>query len=62
MRTQMKAVTHKKTGNRYHIVFDNVIECTNGREDLEYVVYTKDGKLFCREKTEFNQKFDTMNV
>lgn len=49
---------HKKTGNKYQIVHAQVIECTNGREDIDYVVYTNGDKIFCREAKEFYQKFE----
>lgn len=31
---------HNKTGNKYQVLYAQVIECTNGREDIDYVVYT----------------------
>ena len=59
----MRIVIHKKTGNVYSIVHDNVIECTNGREDRKYVVYQNEaGMLFCREAGEFWQKFDLAHL
>ena len=55
-------VKHKKTGNFYWIIAEDVIECTNGREELLYVVYENfDGKLFCREKKEFWEKFELVD-
>lgn len=48
---------HKKTGNIYKVIHAQVIECTNGREDIEYVVYTNGDKIFCREAREFYNKF-----
>lgn len=48
---------HNKTGNIYVAVSSQVIECTNGREDINYVVYTNGDKIFCREAAEFYQKF-----
>lgn len=56
--SQFKRAIHKKTGNIYHVLNDNVIECTNGREDIRYVVYYREGKTFCREYNEFIKKFD----
>lgn len=51
-------VRHKKTGNIYWVVATDIIECTNGRENKLYVLYENDmGKLFCREKKEFWEKF-----
>ena len=51
---------HKKTGNIYYLIIDDVIECTNGREDKKYVVYVSahNGMKFCREADEFYQKFE----
>lgn len=53
------AYTHNKTGNTYYLIMDNVIECTNGREEKKYVVYmsASTGMKFCREAEEFYQKF-----
>ena len=48
---------HNKTGNIYDVISSQVIECTNGREDIGYVVYTNGNKIFCREAAEFYQKF-----
>ena len=50
--------THNKTGNTYYVLTQNVIECTNGREEKKYTIYVNDkGQLFCRESAEFDQKF-----
>lgn len=48
---------HNKTGNKYQLLYAQVIECTNGREEIEYVVYTNGYNIFCREAMEFYQKF-----
>ena len=53
----MKRAVHIKTGNIYHIIADDAIECTNGREDIRMVVYTRDGLIFTREYSEFITKF-----
>ena len=53
-----KVVRHIKTGNLYTLIREDVIECTNGREEKMYVVYTRNGKLFCREQQEFWRKFE----
>ena len=51
-------VVHNKTGKHYHVLYDNIIECTNGREDLTYVLYANDEhRYFTRERDEFWQKF-----
>lgn len=48
---------HVKTGKLYTILNSDVIECTNGREELRYVVYTDGSMVFCRERKEFWRKF-----
>lgn len=52
------AYKHIKTGNVYYVLQEDIIECTNGREEKKYVLYYKDGKFFCRESKEFHQKFE----
>lgn len=50
--------THNKTGNIYHVLTQNVIECTNGREEKKYTLYVNNnGQIFCRETEEFDKKF-----
>ena len=51
---------HLKTGNYYFVLQRDIIECTNGREEKKYVLYYKNGKFFCREQGEFDQKFKTL--
>lgn len=53
-------VVHLKTGNYYFVLQRDIIECTNGREEKKYVLYYKNGKFFCREQVEFDQKFKTL--
>lgn len=56
-------VKHNKTGATYNMLFDDIIECTNGREDKRYVLYTNtDGMIFCREREEFYRKFTIIDV
>lgn len=53
-------VKHKKTGNFYNMLFE-AVECTNGREEIAYVVYKpvkSNGLYFVRERDEFYQKFE----
>lgn len=50
-------VVHKKTGNIYHVVADDVIDCTNASNDRRMVLYSRDGKMFVREYEEFKEKF-----
>lgn len=52
-------VIHKKTGNMYILLNDELIECTNGREDKKYCLYVNlEGMVFIREHDEFYQKFE----
>lgn len=53
-------VTHKKTGNKYMLVCTNkpVLDCTNSRDGTEVVIYYRDGRLFVRESSEFEEKFE----
>jgi len=60
---------HKKTGNLYVVIYDEAIECTNGREDIDYTVYTKlddvkdmNGKIFVRQTNEFYKKFERVEI
>ena len=48
---------NKKTNKIYKIIFDYAIECTNGREDIIYIVYYREGLIFVREYEEFFKKF-----
>lgn len=49
---------HNKTGNIYILLNDELIECTNGREEKKYCLYANQaGEIFIRERDEFNQKF-----
>jgi hypothetical protein len=52
--------THIKTGKKYTLMFDNIIDCTNSRseEELLNVLYMGEtGMLFTRERKEFFEKF-----
>ena len=48
---------NNKTGKIYIVIFPEAIECTNGREDIDYIVYTDGKKIFVRTTEEFYQKF-----
>lgn len=49
---------HNKTGNIYFLLNDDLIECTNGREEKKYCLYANQaGKIFIRERDEFCNKF-----
>lgn len=55
----VKQFIHKKTGNTYFLLNDELIECTNGREDKKYCLYASlAGMVFVREADEFYQKFE----
>lgn len=59
----MKQFIHKKTGNTYFLLNDELIECTNGREDKKYCLYVNlEGMVFIREHDEFYQKFEKWEV
>lgn len=49
---------HKKSGNTYMLVFDNIINATNENEGQTMVLYTNGEKLFVREIKEFYEKFE----
>lgn len=52
---------HNKTGKIYFVLNQDVIDCTNGREDKTYTLYKNpEGQAFCRETSEFNEKFTEM--
>lgn len=54
----MKRFKHNKTGNTYILLNDDLIECTNGREEKKYCLYSNtEGKIFVRECNEFYDKF-----
>lgn len=42
-----------------YVFISEVLDCTNGNEDVVYVLYRKEGvaKLFIRRKEEFELKF-----
>jgi succinate dehydrogenase/fumarate reductase flavoprotein subunit len=49
---------HLKTGKLYFTIGKPVIECTNGfEENIHKVIYSDGIRIYCREETEFNQKF-----
>ena len=57
----VKQLIHKKTGNTYFLLNDELIECTNGREDKKYCLYVNlEGMVFIREHDEFYQKFTVL--
>lgn len=57
----VKQLIHKKTGNTYFLLNDELIECTNGREDKKYCLYANlEGMIFVREHDEFYQKFTVL--
>lgn len=47
----------------YILLNDELIECTNGREDKKYCLYVNlEGMVFIREHDEFYQKFEKWEV
>lgn len=58
MELKIKNATHKKTGNKYQVIADEAIDCTNERDGLPVVIYYRDGLFFVREKAEFLEKFE----
>lgn len=50
---------HLKTGNIYDVVGE-AIDATNARDGQVVVVYTRNGRLFVRDKAEFLAKFRIM--
>jgi len=53
---------HKKTGNIYRVHEGIVLDCTNSRDGTACVLYEKDGNIFVREASEFNNKFIMLQV
>jgi len=53
-----KEVVHKKTGNKYIVLSDTIINCTNKDDGQRMVLYTRNDMLFVREYSEFREKFD----
>ena len=56
--TSMRYI-HKKTGNMYYVIYDNVIDCNNNRtvETVNIVYQDSKGNIFVRESLEFHEKF-----
>ena len=52
----MKAI-NKKNNDKYLILNDNVINCTNKDSGTRMVLYTKGKDVFVREYDEFLEKF-----
>jgi hypothetical protein len=54
----LKRYVNKKNNKVYFVLFEDVLEATNGQEDIKKIVYVStSGQLFCREKNEFMEKF-----
>lgn len=58
MELKIKTAVHKKTGNRYQVIANEAIDCTNERDGTPVVIYYRDGMFFVREKAEFIEKFE----
>jgi PTH2 family peptidyl-tRNA hydrolase len=55
----MKIWKNRKTGNLYEVLNTDVRDATNGREEVQYVLYRgTDGKMHVRESEEFYEKFE----
>lgn len=58
---QATIYTHNKSGKHYILLNNNIIECTNGREEKKYALYANlEGQIFCRKFAEFIKKFTRM--
>lgn len=56
----MQEFIHLKTGDKYFLVRDDVINCTNSNNHQTMVLYKREGYpelIFVREKEEFFKKF-----
>lgn len=54
----MLTVIHKKTGNKYYIIQENIIDATNSRDGETVILYENEqGMKFVRETNEFWNKF-----
>ncbi|WP_419786915.1 hypothetical protein [Pseudodesulfovibrio sp.] len=58
----MALFRNKKNGNLY-FALDTVTNATNAQDDQEMILYrpVKSERLFCREREEFNQKFESID-
>lgn len=43
MELKIKTAIHKKTGNKYQVIADEAIDCTNERDGTPVVIYYRDG-------------------
>ncbi|BDQ35766.1 hypothetical protein SYK_01260 [Pseudodesulfovibrio nedwellii] len=59
----MALFRNKKNGNIY-FALDNVTNATNAQDDQEMILYrpVKSERLFCRERDEFHQKFESVKA
>nr|WP_321256615.1 hypothetical protein [uncultured Pseudodesulfovibrio sp.] len=59
----MALYRNKKNGNLY-FALDNVTNATNAQDDQEMVLYrpVESERLFCREREEFFQKFESIKA
>ncbi|TDT90770.1 uncharacterized protein DUF1653 [Pseudodesulfovibrio indicus] len=59
----MALFRNKKNGNLY-FALDTVTNATNAQDDQEMVLYrpVKSERLFCRERDEFYQKFESVDA
>ncbi|MEZ7195363.1 hypothetical protein [Pseudodesulfovibrio karagichevae] len=59
----MALFRNRKNGNLY-FALGTVTNATNAQDDQEMVLYrpVKSERLFCREREEFNQKFESVDA
>lgn len=59
----MSLFRNKKNGKLYFAI-DTVTNATNAQDDQEMILYrpVKSERLFCREREEFNQKFESVDA
>jgi len=59
----MSLFRNKKNGNLY-FALGNVTNATNAQDDQEMILYrpVKSERLFCREREEFSQKFESVDA
>jgi hypothetical protein len=56
----IKEVTNITNGTKYNLLTKDLINCTNTQDGQKMALYTKNGELFVREVSEFNEKLRVM--
>ena len=63
MKLKIKKMIHKKTGNKYYLLSEDIINATNSNDGQLMCLYmNEDGDLFVRETKEFYIKFEKDNL